>query len=322
MTARPLSSEPGLAIVITAEDEAGDSRAPVHTRIFDALEEEIGDARDVEVILADGRGGPGTARPPDDGLASLRPWLRIVRHPGLHRGALRNVGVRVTTAPLLLFLSDDVVPTHGSLAAHRELQARGGAKECVGVGRVLFPTALRADAFRRWLEDSGALFGLSYTHPDPRHLATFFHGANTSIPRGLLERAGPFREDFGGPVLDDDDMGRRLRALGATLAYVPNAVGLHEHAVTLRERRLAVRGHGRAAVIVDGGAAPGGPWPTDLTRSTAGLYARAVVAGLRSAFARTDERRARFYRRLLAADFARGYREERARAATSRSEPG
>lgn len=309
MPPRPPTSEPAVAVLITADEEEREPRGPVHARIFDALEAEIGDATDVEVVLADGRAEPtGDVRP---AAGRPRPWATRLARPGRSRGALRNAGLSATTAPLVVLLGDDVLPPRGWLAAHRAFHARAGG-DAVCVGPVLFPPALREDPFRRWLEDSGALFGVSYTRPDPRALATFFHGANTSLPRRLLARAGPFREDFEGPVLDDDEMGRRLRDLGAAFACVPETTATHDHAVTFAERRRSVRAHGRAAAVLDAGAGPGAAWPADLRRSGARLAARAFLARVRAVAIPTEASRARHYRRALAAEFARGYREARA----------
>lgn len=298
---RHRATPPTVALVVRVVDEPGKRLAAASAAQLAALDRERGG--DVEVVIADGRTG---AAAEDEGPRPA--WVRVLRRPGMSRGALSNAAARATSAPILVFLSDDVVPAPGLVAAHRALHAEAGRDDAVGVGPILFPPRLRADPFRRWLEDSGALFGVSYTSPDPRTLRTYFHAANTSISRALLARAGPFREDFVGPVLDDDEMGRRLRALGVSFTYLPDAIGLHEHPVTLSERRRAVLGHGRAAARLDAGGPPTTRWPTDLRRTTLGLYARAALAALRAPFARRDDARARFYRRLLAADFARGYR--------------
>ena len=234
--------------------------------------------------------------------------IRTLCLPGRHRGALRNAGVAATTAPLLLFLADDFAPEPGCVAAHREFHRRSSSDLEVAVGGGFFPERLRVDPFRRWLEDSGALMGASYTRPDSR-AAEHFHGANTSMHRSLLARAGPFREDFEGPVFDDDEMGRRLRALGARIRYVSEARASHEHAVTVAERRRAVRslGHANAKHAMGGPATT--PRPGDLMRPIWELSLRAHVARMRAAISPTAERREKFWRRVLSYEFVRGYRE-------------
>ncbi|MFO0931292.1 MAG: glycosyltransferase [Planctomycetota bacterium] len=293
---------PTLAILVVADVAADGTKSSSLPLVLEALAREASGRADVEVVLVDGRdGGSPVARPP-----GAPDRVRVVRAAGAHRGAMRNVALAQTTAPLVWWLGDDMVPGPGCLDAHLAAHAADGRGDLVVVGPAWFPPALRDDPFRRWLEDDGALFGVSFTRPDPRRDG-FFYGANTSMSRAQLARAGPFRADFDGPVLDDDEMGRRLRALGARIVYVPEAFATHEHPVTWAERRASVRAHGRAAAVRDATADAPVRWPVDVTRSPAGLAWRAWVAALRARVLGGETRRAHAYRRRLQADFAAGY---------------
>lgn len=289
---------PAVSIVVVADVAADGATTESLALVLAAVAREVRGRTDVEVVLADGREGAGRSAPP--------PGVRVVAAAGLHRGALRNVALARASAPLVVWLGDDMVPRAGWLAAHTAAHAADGRDDLVVVGPALFPPALRDDPFRRWLEDDGALFGVSFTRPDPRRDG-FFYGANTSMSRALLARAGPFRADFDGPVLDDDEMGRRLRALGARIVYVAEAVATHEHRVTFGERRASVRAHGRAAAVRDATSDAPVRWPVDLARSPTGLAWRAFVAALRARVLGGATRRAHAYRRRLQADFAAGY---------------
>ena len=299
-----------LSVLVVADCGADGSTSASVGRVVEGLARVLDGRDDVEVVLVDGRPGAaasdvGTARP-------VR--FRVVAAPGSHRGALRNLAVAHSVAPLVWLLGDDVVPRPGCLEAHLRAHAAAGRADLVVVGPARFPTALREDPFRRWLEDEGSLFGGSFTRADPR-IEGFFYGANTSLPRALLDRAGPFRADFDGPVLDDDEMGRRLRALGARIVYEPAAEGVHDHAVGWAERRAAVREHGRAAARRDATADTPVPWPADVTRSPAALAWRARVAAVRARLLGGEARRAHAYRRRLEADFVAGYAAARRRRA-------
>ncbi|MBL9086331.1 MAG: hypothetical protein JNM10_04250 [Planctomycetia bacterium] len=295
---------PAVAILVVADRAPDGATSPSLAAVLDAVGSAARARDDVEVVLVDGRDGAVAPAPP--------PPVRVVAAPGAHRGALRNVALAHSVAPLVWMLGDDIVPHEGCLAAHLAAHAADDRGDLVVVGPSLFPPALRADPFRRWLEDDGALFGASFTRPDPRRDG-FFYGANTSLRRALLARAGPFRADFGGPVLDDDEMGGRLRALGARIVFEPAAAGSHEHPVTWEERRAAVRGHGRAAATFDATAGGSVRWPVDLSRSPTGLAWRAWVAALRARVLGGEARRAHAYRRRLQADFAAGYHAARRR---------
>lgn len=66
----------------------------------------------------------------------------------------------------------------------------------VGIGGGVCPAELRKNAFRRWLEDSGEQFGVSFTTGVEHFPGNFFYVANSSVKRELLGRAGrgiPFR---------------------------------------------------------------------------------------------------------------------------------
>lgn len=303
----PRQPAPAVSIVVVADVAADGAMSASLAQVLAAVAREVRGRTDVEVVLADGRGG---ARPPD-----VPPGVRLVAAAGRHRGALRNAALDDASAPLVVWLGDDMVPREGWLAAHTAAHAADGRGDLVVVGPALFPDALRDDPFRRWLEDDGALFGVSFTRPDPRRDG-FFYGANTSMSRALLTRAGPFRTDFDGPVLDDDEMGRRLRALGARIAYLPEAVVTHEHRVTFGERRAAVRAHGRAAAVRDATSDAPVRWPVDVARSPTGLAWRAWGAALRARVLGGETRRAHAYRRRLQADFAAGYHGARRGRAT------
>lgn len=302
----PPGPPPTLAVLVVADVAADGTTSHSLPRVLEALARETSRRPDVEVLLVDGTG----AAPRDAPSPDVSGRWRVVPAAGTHRGALRNLALAHSTAPIVWWLGDDMVPGPGSLDVHLSAHAPDGRGDVVVVGPARFPPALRDDPFRRWLEDDGALFGVSFTRPDPR-LDGFFYGANTSLPRALLGRAGPFRADFDGPVLDDDEMGRRLHALGARIVYEPRAVVTHEHPVTFGERRASVRAHGRAAALRDATADTPVRWPADVTRSPTGLAWRAWAAGLRARVLGGEARRAHAYRRRLQADFVAGYHASR-----------
>jgi GT2 family glycosyltransferase len=142
---------------------------------------------------------------------------------GLSRA--RNIGIVVAQHNIMVFLDDDMLVDRGWLAAIvAQLRRRGpgwavtgqvreGAAERVGA----FQMSVLADATPR--EYSGRL------------LRDVLYTGNMAISRELLDRVGEFDERLGAgsrfPGAEDNDFGYRLLALGARIAYSPDAAVEH-----------------------------------------------------------------------------------------------
>jgi len=223
------------------------------------------------------------------------------------RAAYRNRGLARTHAPVAVFLADDFVPAPAWLEHHLRLHERRPEETAAGIGPGLFTAAFRDDPFMRWLEDSGSLFGVSFTRPDPRR-ASFFYGANVSVKRRLLDRAGPFDERFRHHAWDDYEMGRRLFALGMTVDFLPDASCIHEHDVTFDERSRAVGRGGESAAVFEQLHPPPHPWRPLVGVSAWRLGLRVAGARLRALATGSDAARGALYQALMDRAFVAGYR--------------
>jgi GT2 family glycosyltransferase len=184
--------------------------------------------------------------------------VRIVRSPVRGRAASNNLGVRVSRGDLLVFVADDFRPSLGLVAAHRRFHALLG-RTAVGIGPGYFGARLRKDPYRRWLEDSGQLLGISF--PIARYRwSDYYYVGNSSMPRAVFERSGGFDEAFGNDLFDDWEFGERLRAAGTEFCFVPRAIAAHDHEYTFPDRIAALRLLGECAAAYEPSMRGPPPW--------------------------------------------------------------
>jgi GT2 family glycosyltransferase len=271
-----------------------------------------------EVVVVDGR-RRGDARPAIErarraGSAGLD--IRCVRVAACGRGAALNAGIAATTGEVVLLLAGDGLAPADFVAKHAAFHERETAVEAAALGPFLFPDSLRRDPYRRWLEDSGRLFGASFTRPDAEALSRFWFVANTSVKRALFERVGPFDERFD-LAGDDEDMGRRLFAAGMRLTYLPDAVLEHDHEVTPSERARLLRQAGSAAAFSWTGSHPAPWWERKVSHSSFTMARRALAARVAATLLGGPARRERAWTLSADAAFASGFRSARRNSTVS-----
>lgn len=232
------------------------------------------------------------------------------------RAAAFNRGIQAARSELVVLLADDLIPGPGFLAAHRAVHEADPGEHVVGIGPAIFPNRLRDLEFRRWIEDSGQLFGVSFTAGDPPP-PSFFWCANTSAKRAFLLADGMFDERLSLSAWEDYELGRRLADRGMRSRFVPGAVAVHEHPLTLAERRDVMHDAGVSAARFDGLYPPGHPWNTgtDARTRTALVEARAQAARLRHRLTGRPAHAHAYFEGTLRAAFLRGYRGEARRLA-------
>lgn len=154
--------------------------------------------------------------------------------------AQRNTGWRSVSAPLVLFLDDDVLASPALVGSHLQAHARRPEAEVGVLGLVRWAPKPRPTAFMRWLEQ-GIQFDFRGLEPGADAAWWRFYTANASVKRVLLERVGGFDEanfPFG---YEDLDLGARMAEHGFQLVYEPAAVAEHLHPQTLEDWRGRVR---------------------------------------------------------------------------------
>ena len=211
---------PALAIVVPTV-----GRSDV---LLPLLAQLVAGARDTdEIVVVDQSTGVGRARTAQWVEGTV---VRLIHRlpPGLP--AARNTGVAATTAPIVLFLDDDVVLADGCLDAHRRAYADptvGGA-----TGRIRERNLRPNSRVTTNRIDRGGRIRTNLDGPDPVFVDTL-KGANMSFRRQALDEVGPFDEGYGGTaLLEDADLSTRVRRKGWRLRYVPEAEVAHLHLAT------------------------------------------------------------------------------------------
>ena len=207
-------------------------------RVLDALARQRGDVAFEAVVVSD---GADPDPPASAHLVGGRPYPAthlVASRPGA--AAARNAGWRAASAPVALFLDDDVVPSRRALAEHAAWHRRHHAPEVAVLGRVRWARGLRGRAFRAWL-DRGIQFDFGALCPGQDAGWGAFYTANVSVKRDLLARAGGFDEERFPFHYEDLELAYRMRALGLRLLYHPGAVAVHRHRVNVDDyaRRMA-----------------------------------------------------------------------------------
>jgi GT2 family glycosyltransferase len=242
---------PSLSVVIPTH-----KRADILARCLAQLEKQTV-ARDLEVIVvsdghdrataelmahvAETQGGPS---------ASLR-RLRFLEIPKSHQGIARNRGTELATAPVCLFIGDDILLEPDACACH--LAAHRADDPAAVLGFTTWDPALDVNAVMRWLETSGWQFGYpliaryagAKIPQDIQH--RFSYTSNLSLPRAIA-RELRFREDVSLYGWEDIEWGMRLREAGVPLFYEPHAKGFHHHHLSLRDSLRRMETIGASAV--------------------------------------------------------------------------
>ena len=151
-----------------------------------------------------------------------RPFAcRVLDRPNSGVAASRNAGIRAASHDVVVNLDDDMVPAPGFVAAHASAH-RGADPAYVAVGRAVTQPRGRADL---WSLYQRVEWEDHYRRKaEPEHGWSYFDFSvgNTSLRRGLLDRAGWFDETM--RRHDDQECGVRLVGVGARF-------GLHEDAL-------------------------------------------------------------------------------------------
>ncbi|MDX6650844.1 MAG: hypothetical protein QOJ97_2795 [Solirubrobacteraceae bacterium] len=236
---------------------------------------------------------------------------QIAHGPHGGRAAGLNRGIRESRGDLVLLLGDDIIPPPNFVSAHVAAHAADPRENLVAVGGGVFPPRLRDTAFRRWLDSSGEQFGVSFTSGRPPPPGWFWCG-NTSLKRDFLLSGDVFDERLSLAAWDDYELGLRLEERGMVTRYLPEALGMHDHPVTVGERRMVMYDAGVSAARFDDMYPRGHRWHKGLDRRTPLplLEARAQWSRLRYRLGGRESDAHDYFDRTLHCAVLRGYRAE------------
>ena len=179
-----------------------------------------------------------------DQLAAFRGRLQLtsVDQPWGGPAAARNTGVSRARGGYIVFTDDDCTPAPDWLRA-MESGVRHHPDALIG-GRAIngLPDDLCATA-SQMLVDYLYLYYQDGTARGPR----FFTSNNMCVPRSSLGDAGGFDESFTLAAGEDREFCDRWASSGRPLAYQPDAIVHHQHAMTLRSFTRQHLNYGRGA---------------------------------------------------------------------------
>lgn len=220
-----MSAEPAPALSVVV---ATFNRAPLLTETLTRLVAQAR-ARSVEVVVVDDGSVDGSADAASAVLEASGVGSRVVSQGNAGPAAARNRGLALARAPVCLLLGDDVLPEPGLIDAHLRFHSSRPAAEEAALGLVTPAPPLDRSPFIRWLHEGGVQFGYGRLAPGELLTGGEFWTANVSLKRQLLERAGPFSEDFADAASEDIELGFRLEREGMRLRFEPEAAGRHFH---------------------------------------------------------------------------------------------
>lgn len=157
--------------------------------------------------------------------------------------AARNLGSRHARGRRILYLGDDILAGPRLLTEHAAAAHRRDPEAAV-IGFVPWAESARPTRFMRFLApDHGPQFHYSEIKDPDDCGFEYSYTANFSVPRDRWV-AEPFDEDFPHAACEDLEWAWRLEKRGVKIVYAPQALGYHDHRVTLRQfmRRQAVVG--------------------------------------------------------------------------------
>lgn len=228
-------------------------------------------AKDLEVIVvSDGEDANTVALFQDPTNYSLL-TTHYLSIPKSQQGVARNRGVERATAPLVLFIGDDIFLAPDACEKHVRRHAGLRTKDlgqfpthyplptthsAAVLGYVTWDPAVGITPVMRWLEQSGWQFGYPMIERyAEKTLPTsiqhrFTYTSHISLPTSIA-RALPFREDVSLYGWEDIEWGIRLRDHGVRLFYEPAARALHHHHISLETSLARMETLGRSATIME-----------------------------------------------------------------------
>jgi cellulose synthase/poly-beta-1,6-N-acetylglucosamine synthase-like glycosyltransferase len=175
--------------------------------------------------------------------------LRYFRigHSGI--SSAKSLGVFLASARLVLFFDDDDVAHADLLRQHVNAHQRYPDESAAVLGYTTWAPWMRISEVMHYVTNVGQLL-FSYPGIRPGRPLDFTHfwGGRSSCKRSLLARHGVFRQEFGF-ILEDIELGYRLKQFGLNVFYHPDAISFMNRPLTLEAFCQRCERQGRAAFM-------------------------------------------------------------------------
>lgn len=239
------------------------------------------DASRLEVVVADDGSTDG-----EPAALAGRVWpfrLELVSGAWGSQSAATNAALARCRGQYVLLSAQDILFRPDLFAQHLASHERFPGEEVAVLGDLPYAPDLTVTPFMFYLINGGYQFAYYLIRDPLRVPPNFVYAPHVSLRRSTLDRVGGFDErlPYG---CQDTDLGIRLHAAGVRLVFNAEAVGYHNHPITLeefcvRQRRVAL---GMVRLQQKHPTHEGGP----------GLWDLAVRSGLAYAPAQEDHDRA------------------------------
>lgn len=256
---------PALSIVIPTH-----KRADILRQCLKHIEKQT-IANQLEVIVVSDGPDPETAKLFKNTANYSLQTTHYIDIPKSQQGVARNRGVEKVTAPIVMFIGDDIlleptacevhVKTHESWvtsfgnAAAQELMTHSPRPIAV-LGFTTWDPSLEINSTMKWLEKTGWQFGYpliqEFAHQqiptDLQH--RFTYTSNISVPTEIAKKF-PFNEEVTLYGWEDILWGQQLRDAGIPLVYEPDAKAFHHHRVEMEDSLKRMKTLGRSLRIIE-----------------------------------------------------------------------
>jgi len=192
--------------------------------VIAGLEQQEPQLDDVEVlVVADAHGTRPSSLTSSSAARAFE--LKVLQASCPGASGTRNAGWNASSAPLTLFLDDDIVPGKQLVAEHRAWHQRYPEPEVGVLGKVRWSPRVKITPFMRWLE-----MGMAFDYGRIESIDAGwqrFYSCNVSVKRAILERVEGFDEQGFPFGYEDLDLARRMSEHGFRLLYNNAAIGEH-----------------------------------------------------------------------------------------------
>lgn len=189
----------------------------------------------------------------NDGTASAirsQEWplkVIVLEHNGRNAATSRNLGRELASAPLLLFLDDDVTPCADFIRTHTSAHQ---IKNLVTVGYCRPVKTLEGDPWHhevwRWWED---FYHRRLGSSDHRFSFLDIVTGNICMRADFFDSVGRFDETFS-TAWEDHEFGLRVLKSGTEVRYLPRAIADHRFGTTFDSSLVRRRQEGRASIQI------------------------------------------------------------------------
>ncbi len=163
--------------------------------------------------------------------------LRAIRQPtNLGPAAARNRGIALASAPLILFVGDDILPSPSLVRGHVEAHLQYPHQGVAILGHVRWADDLPQNTLMKHIDGVGAQqFSYYYLKSGQEYDYRHFYTANISLKRDLL-LAEPtwFDTNFPHAAFEDVELAYRLTKHGLRIIYQAHLTAQHYHYHTIR----------------------------------------------------------------------------------------